>query len=73
MAGMEEIPQHPITKPSAGDYTVYFMEREYLAYLIKKSKLQGGKKGESPPPQHCSAGDFYGPKILEDFYGLVGL
>ena len=27
--GMEEIPQHPSTKSLAGDYTVYFMERDY--------------------------------------------
>ena len=67
--GMEEIPQHPCTKSLAGDYTVYYMERDYLAYLVQNSK----GKGKSTPPEHRCAGDFYGPKILEDFYGLVGL
>ena len=67
--GMEKIPQHPSTESLPGDYTVYFMERDYLAYLVQNSK----GKGKSPPPEHHCAGDFYGPKILEDFYGLVGL
>ena len=64
--GMEKIPQHPSKKLLPGDYTVYFMERDYL---VQKSK----GKGKSTPTGHRSAGDFYGPKILEDFYELVGL
>ena len=78
--GTTQIPHHPTQKRANGDYTVYFMTREYLVYLIKKSKLERSKKKDSKEelakltvPSHRSAGSFYGPKILEDLYEVVGL
>ena len=73
-------PGHPTKKTADGDHTVYFMERKYLAYLIKASKLERSekkkkKKGKAKlsTPDHRAVGNFYGPKILEDLYELVGL
>ena len=78
--GTTQFPEHPTQKTAIGDYTVYFMEREYLTYLIKKSKLERSKKKDSKDelaklkvPAHRSAGSFYAPKILEDLYEVVGL
>ncbi len=75
-------PEHPSRKMAAGDHTVYLMERKYLVYLIKKSKMEkakGKKKGNEAEKEtlvveaHMPAGPFYGPKILEDLYEVVGL
>ena len=78
--GTTQIPKHPNQKAADGDYTVYFMERDYLENLIKKSKLERSKKKDTKEelaklkvPSHCSAGSFYSPKILEDLYEVVGL
>ncbi len=73
-------PEHPSRKMAEGDHTVFFMERKYLVYLIKKSKIErskGKKKSKEEEKlveeTHIPAGPFYGPKILEDLYEVIGL
>ena len=73
-----KMPGHPSQKMATGHHTVYFMERGNLAYLIKKSKFMRSKNKKKKATKlvafpHVPAGNFYGPKILEDLYELVGL